>query len=121
MSVVCVNIDIFLQTCRSHIPFHLPLESHRSDTNLKDVFESLFPGQIEHAEMLINTSTLEHILKRRATLVEKYDRIDARYRFQQWQYDRRQGVVGCCNEQGFRPDEPKVRILPENMAHLVLI
>jgi hypothetical protein len=88
------------------------IESHRSDTNLKDVFESLFPDQIEHAEMLINTSTLEDIVNKRQTLVDKHDRIDARYRFEQWQHVtcQREGMqVGCCRSKVHEPKVPKVR------------
>jgi hypothetical protein len=48
------------------------------------VFESLFPGQIEHAEMLIDTSKLEKILLKRQTMIEKYDSIDAKYRYERF-------------------------------------
>jgi hypothetical protein len=51
---------------------------------LKDVFESLFPGEIEHAEMIIDTSTLEGILHKRRALIEKYDNVIAKYRYRQW-------------------------------------
>ncbi len=63
---------------------HAVTESHRSDTNLKDVFESLFPGQIEHAEMLIDTSKLEGIMQKRRVMIEKYDSIDAKYRYERF-------------------------------------
>ena len=59
-------------------------ESHRSDKNLKDVFESLFPRETEHAEMLIDTSKLEDILQKRQALLDKYDNIDAKYRYERW-------------------------------------
>ncbi|KAL7445542.1 hypothetical protein ACHAXH_007831 [Discostella pseudostelligera] len=88
-------------------------KSHRSDTNLKDVFESLFPGQIEHAEMLINTSKLEDIVNKRQTLVDKHDRIDARYRFEQWQHVtyHREGLQVCwCSSKVHELKVPKVRI-----------
>ena len=89
------------------------LETHRSDTNLKDVFESLFPGQIEHAKMLINTSKLKGILNKRQSLVDKYDRTDARYRFEQWQFttscQKEVAKRGCCSKKGLEPKAPTVR------------
>jgi len=75
-------------------------KSHRSDTNLKDVFESLFPGEIEHAEMIIDTSTLEGILHKRRALIEKYDNVIAKYRYSQW-------LAKNKHTAGQLPPEPK--------------
>ena len=80
------NCDLaWLRTYVLRLCLHRCLpESHRSDTNLKDVFESLFPREIEHAEMLIDSSKLEEILHRRQALLVKYDNIDAKYRYERW-------------------------------------
>ena len=84
-------------------------KSLRSDRNINDVFESLFPDQIESAEMLIDTSKLEEILKQREKLIKKYDSIDARYRYECWKYSQQEGkVVGCCKKIS-EPVEPTVR------------
>jgi hypothetical protein len=82
------------------------IESHRSDKNLRDVFESLFPGEIEHAEMLIDTSKLEGILQRRRALIEKYDNIDAKYRYECWLRKER--------ESGQEPGRPMVSSMIRN-------
>ena len=58
--------------------------SHRSDKSLRQVFESLFPGQIQHAEMLIDTTKLERILAKRQKLINKCDSVGARYKYMQW-------------------------------------
>ncbi len=88
-------------------------ESHRSDTNLKDVFESLFPGQIEHAEMLIDTSKLERILLKRQTMIEKYDSIDAKYRYNRYVRKKRAG--------GSEPVRPMVSLSTRNFPPFSLI
>ena len=80
------------------------IESYRSDTNLYDVFDGLFPGRIEHAEMLIDTSNLEKILVKRQKLINKYDNIDARHRYEMWRYEmwQKEGKIVS------KPVEPKV-------------
>ena len=82
------------------------IESHRSDKILRDVFESLFPGEIEHAEMLIDTSKLEGILRKRRALIEKYDNIDAKYRYKRWLRTKR--------ESGSEPGRPMVNSIIRN-------
>ena len=64
--------------------------SHRSDKSLRQVFESLFPGQIQHAEMLIDTTKLERILAKRQKLINKCDSVDARYKYMQWYNEKHQ-------------------------------
>ena len=84
--------------------------THRSDRNLSDVFESLFPGEIEHAEMLIDTSKLEGMLKKRQKFIEKYDAHLARYRYECWKYENWQATgkkVGCCRKERIEPEKPK--------------
>ncbi|KAL3790132.1 hypothetical protein ACHAW5_007854 [Stephanodiscus triporus] len=68
----------------------------------KDVFESLFPGEIEHAEMLIDTSNLEGILQKRRALIEKYENNDAKYQYERWLRKKR--------ESGQEPARPMVKI-----------
>ena len=81
------------------------------------MFESLFPGQIEHAEMLIDTSKLEKILLKRQTMIENYDSIDAKYRYKRFVRKNRVG--------GSEPVRPMVGLLIRNdplfFLHLTLI
>ena len=86
------------------------IESHRSDKILRDVFESLFPGEIEHAEMLIDTSKLEGILQKRRALIEKYDNIDAKYRYERWLRKNRAS--------GSDPERPMVSSIIRNDKNL---
>jgi len=82
------------------------IESHRSDKILRDVFESLFPGEIEHAEMLIDTSKLEGILQKRRALIEKYENNDAKYQYERWLRKKR--------ESGQEPARPMVSSIIRN-------
>jgi len=104
----------YLRTYRNTCMVECVPKTHRSDQNLTDVFESLFPGQIEHAEMLVDTSKLEGILKQRQKLIEKYDSLSARYLYQCWRYNtwKKDGklVATSCNGRLSEPVEPKVRI-----------
>lgn len=51
---MCIScIQLIILTCFFTVAY---LESLRSDKNLLDMFESLYPDQVEHAEMLIDTS-----------------------------------------------------------------
>ena len=79
---------------------------------MRDVFESLFPGQVEHAEMLIDTSSLEEILRKRRHLIEQFDDFDALYRYQQWRYDtwKKTGKLMGCSHRISEPTEPQVRV-----------
>ena len=43
--------------------------SHRTDVALFNEFNSLFPGQIEHAEMIVETSKLEELVDKRKRLI----------------------------------------------------
>lgn len=88
-------------------------KSLRTDKSLNDIFESLYPGQIEHAEMLIDTSKLEDIIEKRRSVIEKYDDVDARYRYERWLYEeyKRTGKVSdCCYRKISEPSKPQVRI-----------
>ena len=107
-----LRYDFVVYVCSHYTPILTMLtshtESHRTDRNICMFFESLFPGQIEHAEMLIDTSKLEDILKKRRNLIEQYDNIDSKYRYECWRYTSWQrGHIGCGTVA--EPVKPKVR------------
>ncbi|KAL7553133.1 hypothetical protein ACHAWF_016395 [Thalassiosira exigua] len=81
-------------------------ESHRSDTNLYDIFNGIYPDQIDMAEMLIDTTELEKVLAERRTLIEKFDDIDAKYR--RWVSAQQGGKTSICCKKS-EPAEPMVR------------
>mmetsp|Transcript_26962 Transcript_26962/g.56923 ORF Transcript_26962/g.56923 Transcript_26962/m.56923 type:complete len:1388 (-) Transcript_26962:191-4354(-) len=92
-------------------------KSHRSDATLREMFETLFPGQIEHAEMLIDTSKLEDIVRERKKYITKFDEVDASYRYALWKYDQKQDKGSCCGMKTIAPPEepmvwPKSTIFP---------
>ncbi|KAL7529314.1 hypothetical protein ACHAXR_002895 [Thalassiosira sp. AJA248-18] len=102
----------YLQKFRNTCIVECVPKSHRSDRQLNSMFESLYPGQIEHSEMLIDTSKLEEILNKRRKLIEKYDDIDARHRYERHRYEtwQREGkAIGCCRNRVSEPVEPQVR------------
>ena len=89
----------YMRKFRNSVMVECVPPSHRSDKSLRQVFESLFPGQIQHAEMLIDTTKLERILAERQKLINKCDSVDARYKYMQW-YDEK--------NQKEKPTEPPI-------------
>ena len=75
----------------------------RSDRNVREVFEQLFPGQIENAEMLIDTRDLEGVLDKRRAYIEKFESAAAKYQYQYFKYQNTQ--QNCCTNE---PKEPMV-------------
>ena len=96
----------YLRKFRNSVMVECIPPGYRSDRNLRDVFENLFPGRIRHAEMLIDTIKLEGLLERRSGFIDKYDNADARFEYEKWRYRRPQ--EGCCGRQLDEPQQPKV-------------
>lgn len=80
-------------------------ETQRSDRHVRQVFEQLFPGQIESAEMLIDIRDLEGVLDKRRTFIEKFESTAAKYQYQHWKYHNHE-QKRCMRE----PKEPTVSI-----------
>ena len=80
----------YMRKFRNSVMVECVPPSHRSDKSLRQVFESLFPGQIQHAEMLIDTTKLDRILAKRQKLINKCDSVDARYKYMQWYGEKHQ-------------------------------
>lgn len=101
----------YMRKFRNSVMVECVPPGYRSDQNLRDVFENLFPGRIRHAEMLIDTTKLEGLLERRRGFIDKYDDANARFEYEKWRYGRQQadgGGKGCCGRQLVEPQEPKV-------------
>ena len=56
----------------------------RTDVALFNTFNKLFPNQIEHAEMLAETSKLEALVGERKNLIVQYENADSLHRYRCW-------------------------------------
>lgn len=93
----------YLKKYRNSVIVECVPKSHRSDRKIRQVFEQLFPGQIESAEMLIDTMELEVVLDKRRDFIEKFESAEANYQYQSWLWYS--GERNCCTKE---PTEPKV-------------
>ncbi len=108
------DVPTYLQKFRNSCIVECVPVSLRSDRNVRDVFEKLFPGQILNAEMLIDTSHLDTILEKRRSYIEQFEKISARYQYQLWNYKIQQqnGASVCCGSKS-EPSKPLVRLVCE--------
>lgn len=63
-------------------------DSHRRDQELFQFFEAVFPGQVKRAELLLNATELTNLMKKRQALLEKYEKIYAKFSYEKkrhWQ------------------------------------
>lgn len=74
----CVEGDMDAVHLYSVIVERLPKEL-QDDKALKDYFEEIFPGKVEHAGVIINYPELERVFKERQTTVEKLEKAFAIY------------------------------------------
>jgi hypothetical protein len=95
----------YLMKYRKSVIVECVPKAQRSDRNIRQVFEQLFPGQIANAEMLIDTMELEDVLDKRRAFIEKFESAEAKYQYQHWKYYN--GHRDCCMTK--EPAEPKVR------------
>jgi len=79
----------YLRKFRNSIMVECIPSTSNDDISLTLMFETLFPGQIRHAEMLIDTTKLAGILEERRKLIGKYDDIDAQIKYEQWVHEVR--------------------------------
>ena len=88
--MVQLHLDQYRNSC---IVEFIP-ESHRRDIDLFNFFDSLFPGQVKRAEVVLNASKLAKLVKERQTLIELYETVYAKHQYQQKQYVmRRDGII----------------------------
>jgi hypothetical protein len=84
---------------------HIP-KTHRSQRELYNFWNALFPGQVKCTEVLINTSNLSRIVNERQRLIETFERIEASYRCAMWKYQHDRNLR-LCNAP---PKSPTLRI-----------
>lgn len=91
----------------------------RSDERLFEYFDSVFPGQIRRAEVLLNTEHLKRLIERRQYHIEGYEDVYAKKVFKTAQYlrmkdevEKNSFVVGCCKGMEMKvvqkPKEPLI-------------
>ena len=97
------NNPTYLKKYRNSVIVECVPKSQRSDMKIRETFEQLFPGQIENAEMFIDTMELEGVLDKRRGYIEKYEAAEAKYQWIHWKYYN--GQRDCCTKE---PSEPKV-------------
>lgn len=76
--------------------------THQSDSDLFHFYDTLFPGKINKAEVLINSSKLRNLIYERQCNIEQYENANARMHHNEMMHrtDRRKCI--CC-----KPKEPK--------------
>jgi hypothetical protein len=77
----------------------------RTDVALLNEFDSLFPGQIERAEMLVETSKLEELVDKRKKLIKRLESADSLNRYKCWRNKN-------------KPEEPKVCYMEFNFVRI---
>lgn len=83
-SIVEKNVQQFRNSCLvEYIP-----ESHRRDAELYNFFDSVFPGQVVRAEVLLNAKRLVDLVKKRQMTIEKYEIIYAKHQHEKQKYHR---------------------------------
>jgi hypothetical protein len=117
-SLVDKNIQQFRNSCLvEYIP-----ESHRRDAELYQFFDSVFPGQVVRAEVLLNAKRMMELVKERQTVIEKYEVIYAKHQHAKQKFYRiKDGIevdecsmlycisCGCFRNKDKPPEEPTLR------------
>lgn len=117
-SLVDKNIQQFRNSCLvEYIP-----ESHRRDAELYQFFDSVFPGQVVRAEVLLNAKRMMELVKERQTAIEKYEVIYAKHQHAKQKFYRiKDGIevdecnmlycisCGCFRSKDKPPEEPTLR------------
>jgi len=117
-SIVDKNVQQFRNSCLvEYIP-----ESHRRDEELYQFFDSVFPGQVVRAEVLLNAKRLVELVKERQAAIEKYEIIYAKHQHAKQKFYRvKDGIevnecsmlycisCGCFRSKDKPPEEPTLR------------
>lgn len=117
-NVVDKNVQQFRNSCLvEYIP-----ESHRRDEELYQFFDSVFPGQVVRAEVLLNAKRLVELVKKRQAAIEKYEVIYAKHQHAKQKFYRvKDGIevnecsmlycisCGCFRSKDKPPEEPTLR------------
>jgi len=115
-----INLNQYRTSCMvESVP-----ETHRRDRELYEFFDSLFPGQVERAEILLNAGNLTKLIDERRRNIVLYENVYAKHFHKREQYRKKMEKQGnanvglmyymCCGFCGLppkKPQEPQVKIL----------
>lgn len=88
-------------------------ESLQNDGKIYDYFDSLFPGQIRRAELLLNTGYLSSLIKKRQEHIEGYEDTFAKKVHSMAQYLRKTSDPSNATNQIAKPPEPRI-VVPQS-------
>lgn len=98
------DVQLHLEQYRNSCIVEFIPDSHRRDTELFQFFDAVFPGQVKRTEVLLNTNELASLIKKRQSLIEKYERMYA-----QFSYENKKHRL--MNQDPFKkPNDPRIRI-----------
>jgi len=80
-----LHLEQFRNSC---IVEYIP-ESHRRDQELFQFFDSVFPGQVRRAEIMINTPELSDLIDRRQAVIELYEQVYAKHSHEKQKYSQK--------------------------------
>jgi len=93
--------------------------SHRRDKDLFLFYESLFPGQVRRAEMVVNSARLTTLIQERRRYIAEYERINAKQVHEMREYCRLTESLereepghssGCIRRKPVEPVAIKIRV-----------
>ena len=73
-------------------------DSHRRDRELYDYFDAMFPNQVRRAEVLVNATPLEAMIRQRQLYIEKYENIYARHAYKKQKYNQKVAGLSVRNK-----------------------
>ncbi len=119
------DVQLHLEQYRNSCIVEYIPDSHRRDQELYQFFDAVFPGQVKRAEILVNATKLTSLIKKRQSVIEKYERIYAKYSYERRRYLQmtngaaahyhHQEEGGCCSKvlcrkEPRKPEAPIIRL-----------
>lgn len=80
------DVQLHLEQYRNSCIVEFIPESHRRDAELFQFFDSIFPGQVKRAEIILNASNLASLVKQRQAFIEKYESVYAKHQHAKQKY-----------------------------------
>ena len=98
------SLKQFRNTC---IVENIPA-SHRRDKDIFIFYNTLFPGQVRRAEIIVNSSQLSILIQERQSYIEQYESIYAKQIHQEREYERMMQMYneGATNRFGSKVRKP---------------
>jgi len=94
------DVQLHLEQYRNSCLVEYIPESHRRDRELFQFFDAVFPNQVKRAEILLNASSLEALVKERQAYIEQYETIYAKHQYAKQRYHHK--VEGMDDREGSR-------------------